>query len=72
MTQFIKHRYYCKKCKKTVAPKGKGELPKGYIGPMAKTFAVFLKYVVKISDRDIVNIFDKSFALKIGPSSRLG
>ena len=71
-TLFKKHRYYCKRCKKVVTAKGKGELANSYIGPTAKALAVFLKYGIKISDRDIVNIFDKMFNLKIRASSIAG
>ncbi len=72
VTLYRKHKYYCKQCKNIVIAKGKGELPKSYIGPIAKSLAVFLKYAVKISDRDIKNIFDKMFGLKIGASSIVG
>lgn len=72
ITKFIKHRYYCKGCKQTIIPKAKDELPNGYIGPMAKAFAVFLRYAVKVSERDVANIFDKAFNLKIRPSSVAG
>ena len=71
-TLFKKHRYYCNRCKKVLTAKGKGELANSYIGPTAKAIAVFLKYGVKISDRDIVNIFDKMFNLRIRPSSIAG
>ena len=72
ITKFIKHRYYCKGCKQTITPKAKDELPKSPIGPMAKAFAVFLRYAVKVSERDVANIFDKAFNLKIRPSSIAG
>lgn len=71
-TLYRKHRYYCKRCKKAVSGLGENELPKSYIGPKAKTFAAFLKYFVKISERDIKNIFDKAFSLTISPSSITG
>jgi transposase len=71
-TLYRKHRYYCKNCKKIVTGLGKNELLKSYIGPRAKTFAAFLKYVVKVSERDIRNIFDKAFNLKVSPSGITG
>lgn len=71
-TLFKKHRYYCRRCKRTITAKGKGELPKSYIGPAAKSLAVFLKYVVKISDNDIRNIFAQLFNLKLATSSIVG
>jgi len=72
VTLYRKHKYYCRRCKKLVTAKGKNELPNSYIGPTAKSLAVFLKYVVKISDRDIKNMFDKMFNLKIASSSIAG
>lgn len=71
-TLFRKHRYYCKRCKKIITGKGLGEIPNSYIGPMAKSLALFLKYVVKISERDIKNIFEKMFNLKMAASSLTG
>jgi len=66
------HHYYCKSCKKVVSPKGKDELPKSYVGPKAKSLVAFLKYVIKISDRDIRTIFKKVFNLDIATSSITG
>jgi len=71
-TLFRKHLYYCKKCQKAVMGKGENELSASYIGPTAKAFAVFLKYGIKISDRDIQRMFEKMFNLKIVPSSIVG
>ncbi|MDP2929643.1 MAG: IS66 family transposase [Candidatus Omnitrophota bacterium] len=66
------HHYYCGKCKRVVSQKAADELPKSYIGPKAKVLAAFLKYAVKISDRDIRNIFDKVFGLNVVTSSISG
>jgi len=71
-TFFRKHLYYCKKCQKAVMGKGENELSGSYIGPTAKAFAVFLKYSIKISDRDIQRVFEKMFNLKVVPSSIVG
>jgi len=72
VTVFRKHKYYCKNCKAVVTGQGKTELPKSYIGPLAKALAVFLKYTVKISERDIKNIFAKLFGMRIVASSIAG
>ena len=69
---YRKHRYYCPKCKRVVLPKGSGEIPGSRIGPKAKAFAAFLRYVVKVSGRDVRNIFDKAFGIKIAASSIAG
>jgi len=66
---YKRHHYYCKHCKKIVSSRGDGELHKSYIGPKAKSLAAFLKYVIKISDRDIRIIFKKVFNMDIAVSS---
>lgn len=71
-TLYRKHRYYCKGCGKTVTGRGKGEVAKGRIGPLAKALAVFFKYDVKVSDNDIKKVFEKMFGLKIAVSSISG
>ena len=69
---YKRHHYYCRGCKKVIAGTGKDELPKSYIGPKAKSLAAFLKYVIKVSDRDIMTIFKKVFSLDIVSSSITG
>ena len=66
------HHYYCKHCKKVVSSKGKDELANSYIGPKAKAFAAFLRYGVKISERDVKVLFERAFNLKIVASSIAG
>lgn len=69
---YRKHRYYCRSCRKVVTGRGEGEASRGRIGPMAKTLAAYLKYQVKVSDRDIKKIFSELFGLKFTASSLLG
>ena len=64
-----KHHYYCKNCKKVVSPKDEDEISNSRIGPRAKAFAAFLRYAVKISERDVTALFEKAFNLKIAVSS---
>ena len=66
------HEYYCRGCKKVVSSLGKDELANSYIGPKAKALAVFLRYAVKISERDVKNLFEKAFNLNIVHSSIAG
>jgi len=72
VTLFRKRRYYCRACAKTHTAASGEELSKSYIGPQAKAMAVFLKYSVKISDRDISKMFSKMFNMKVTPSSVAG
>jgi transposase len=71
-TMYRKYRYYCKKCKKPVTGRGKGEIPKSRIGPLAKVLAIFLKYDVKVSDNDINKIFKQMFGLRMAVSAIAG
>lgn len=71
-TCYQKHQYYCRRCKKAVEGRGKEELPNSYIGPIAKTVAVYLKYHVKVSDRDIHRLFESLFSLKMSTGSIMG
>jgi hypothetical protein len=64
VTEYSKHRYYCRKCKKTVTGNGLGEIDRGRIGPVAKTLAAYLKYQAKVSDRNIKKMFHELFGLK--------
>jgi hypothetical protein len=72
VTKYIHHYGYCKSCGNVFPPRGAGELFRSYIGPNAKAFAAYLKYKVKVSDRDIVDLFKKMFGLEIDPSSISG
>lgn len=71
-TLYRHHHYYCKCCRKVVSSKGRDELKNSYIGPKAKAFAAFLRYAVKISERDCKSLFEKAFNLKIVASSIAG
>jgi len=69
VTLYRKHRYYCRNCKKVLAPKGAGEIPGSRIGPRAKAFAAFLRFGIKISERDVRLFFRRAFNLNIAASS---
>jgi transposase len=72
ITLYKKHHYYCRRCQKVVTAQGVDELPHSYIGPKAKALAVFMKYIIKASDRNIKDIFEKVFNLNLVPSSVCG
>ena len=44
---------------KVFVPKGDDKIFCSYIGPTTKAFAVYLKYKIKVSDRDIADLFYK-------------
>ena len=72
VTLYRKHRYYCKNCKEIISPKGVDEIPGSHIGPRAKAFAAFLRFAIKISERDVTALFSKAFNLKITSSAIAG
>jgi len=71
-TLYRHHHYYCSSCHKVISAKGKDELANSYIGPKAKAFAAFLRYGIKISERDVKILFERAFNLKIVASSIAG
>lgn len=71
-TLYRHYHYYCKRCRKVVSSKGRNELKNSYIGPKAKAFAAFLRYGIKVSERDVKILFEKAFNLKIVASSIAG
>lgn len=71
-TLYRRHHYYCKHCRKVVSSQGRDELNNSYIGPKAKAFAAFLRYGIKISERDVKVLFERAFNLKIVASSIAG
>lgn len=68
-TCYRKHLYHCNGCQQDVEGRGENELPNSYIGPVAKTVAIYLKYHIKVSDRDIKKIFQQFFNLTVTPSA---
>lgn len=72
-TCFRHYSYWCRDCEEVVEPESPPEeLPKSYIGPLAKSLAVWLKYDIKISDRDLQRLFETLFHLKIVSASVAG
>jgi transposase len=68
-TKYLKHKYWCGQCKAVVRGNGREEMPNSYIGPFAKSVASFLKYAIKVSDRDIKRIFKALCGLTVVSSS---
>lgn len=72
-TCFRHYYYWCADCHETVEPEHPPEeLPRSYIGPIAKSLAVWLKYDIKISDEDLKRLFQTLFNLNIVTASVSG
>ena len=66
VTKFKRHRYWCKKCEKVVdAPYAPGEVPCGYLGPLALTQMALLKYHHVLPGNKIVKLFEVFCGLKV-------
>lgn len=72
VTLFRHYSYYCRQCKEAVSGVGPGELPGGYIGPIAKSVAAILHYEMRVPYRKIQCLFKELFHLKFDPSSAPG
>ena len=72
VTLYRKHVYWCKNCGKKVRGRGKDELPGSPIGPVTKSVADFLRYKVKVTQRDIVRIFKGLFQLSVSEGAVQG
>lgn len=72
VTRFRHHYYYCRCCGKTVHGNGIGELPGSYIGPKAKSLAVFLRYHMSVPYRKVQMMFEKVFNMELNASTCVG
>jgi len=72
LTRFIKQRGYCRDCGALFFPTGKGERPKGYIGPVAVAVAGCLRYTVKMPFEAVRKILGGLWGLDLTPGALAG
>ena len=72
VTRFLKQRGYCRVCGAVFFPRGNGERPKGYVGPVAVAAAGYLRYVVKMPFEGVRKILSGLWGLPITPSALVG
>lgn len=72
VTRYLRYYYECRRCHERVRGVGKDELPGSYIGPKAKALVSWLKYTIKMSDRDLQDLLSKLFNLKVVVGSIFG
>lgn len=72
VTCFRHHHAYCPHCKKVVSANGENELPRAYIGPMARAMAGYLHYQAKVSKGGVVKTFEEFFGLEITAATLVG
>jgi hypothetical protein len=72
VTRFVKQRGYCLDCGKLFFPVGKGERPKGFIGPVAVAVAGYLRYAVKIPFDGVRSILRGLWGLDLTSAALVG
>lgn len=72
LTLFVKRRGYCRACGEVFLPTGKGERPKGYVGPTAIAAAGYLRYVVKLPFEGVRKILSGLWGIEISRSALAG
>jgi transposase len=72
VTLYRKKVYWCKRCGKKVRGKGKDELPGSPIGPLTKSIADFLRYKVKVVQRDIATVLKELFRMSVSEAAIQG
>jgi len=71
-TRFVKQRGYCRDCGESFFPLGKGERPKGYIGPVTIAVAGYLRYMIKIPFDGVRKILGGLWGLDLTPAALVG
>jgi DNA-directed RNA polymerase subunit RPC12/RpoP len=72
VTLYRKQVYWCRRCGKKVRGRGKDELPGRPIGLVAKSIADFLRYKIKVTERDIGTIFKSLLGLSVSEGAIQG
>ena len=72
VTAFVHDQVHCATCDRDVHACGPGELPGSYLGPATKATALYLRYELRVSDRQISQFFADFFGLKFVPASAYG
>jgi len=72
VTRFVKQHGYCLDCGELFFPVGKGERPKGYIGPVAVAVAGYLRYAVKIPFDGVRKILSGLWGLDLTSAALVG
>ena len=72
VTCFDHAQAWCPVCERAVIQAGAGELLGSYIGPVAKSAAVYLHHAIGMSIRHVQKIMTEMFGLAMVPASVLG
>ena len=72
VTCFDHAQAWCPDCRRPVQKAGEGEMIGSYIGPLAKSTAVYLRYGIGLSYRNVAKVFTDLFGLSMVPASVVG
>lgn len=72
VTRYLHGQAFCSRCNRPVVQLGENELANAFIGPVAKSVAIFLRYSIGIPYRKVSTVFQEVFGLKFVPASALG
>ncbi len=68
-TCYRKFHYYCPTCKKVVSRKDENEIPKSYIGPVARAVGSHIRFGIGVPFDKVNMIFNDLFDLQLSPAS---
>jgi hypothetical protein len=71
ITEYIHQTAYCPSCRRNVFQTAQGELRNSSIGPTTKAVAVYLRHKLKLSYRDVREIFSTLFGMPFVPASAM-
>ncbi len=69
---YRRHYRYCKKCGKTISARLSQDIAKGYVGPVARAVAGYLRYGVKIPFEKVSGVFRNLFGMELTPQALVG
>jgi hypothetical protein len=72
ITQYLHDQAFCTRCNRPVVQAGEDEILNAYIGPVAKSVAIYLRYRIGISYRKTTELLYELFGLKFVPASAVG
>lgn len=71
VTHYKHQTAYCPKCRRSVFKDGPGELRNSEIGPVTKATAVYLRYGLRITYRQVQKLFGDLFNMSFSPATAM-
>ena len=71
VTNYKHQMAYCPKCRRSVFRDGPGELRNSEIGPVTKATAVYLRYGLRVTYRQVQKLFQDIFNMSFSPATAM-